>query len=262
MCIIDGVERRAEEDNRRHLMAVVEYDGTDYHGFQRQANAPTVQGALEQALAEVTQEHIHIRFSGRTDAGVHATGQVVDFWTTWARSLEELHRAWNAVLPPDVAIRKLLPASDDFHSRYSARSRIYRYHIWNHPIRSPLHRRTNFHVVQQLDVEQMAKAARSLVGEHDFRTLGAPMQPDGPTVRVVERIDVWCKNDEVFIEIEANAFLRRMVRRLVAALVDVGRGRLTKEELADALAATDPAGIQGAAPAHGLCLIRVKYQAL
>lgn len=247
------------QDVGHHLMAVVEYDGTDYHGFQIQANALTVQEALERALVQVSQEHIHIRYAGRTDAGVHAVGQVVDFWTTWDRSLEELQRAWNAMLPPDVAIRVLAPVAQDFHSRHSARSRIYRYSIWNHPIRSPLHRRTCFHIVRQLDEKRMASAAQVLVGEYDFRTFGAPVQPNGPTVRVVERVDVWREGDEVFIEIEANAFLRRMVRRVVAALVDVGRERLTRSELSNVLAAADPAELQGMVPACGLCLIKVEY---
>lgn len=246
-------------DIGRHLMALVEYDGTGYHGFQIQANVPTVQEALEQALAQITQEHIPIRFSGRTDAGVHARGQVVDLWTTWERSVDELHRAWNAVLPPDVAVRELLPAPEGFHPRNSARSRIYRYHIWNHPVRSPLHRRTHCHVARQLDEAQMAAAAQVLVGEHDFRTFGAPTQPGGPTVRVVERIEVWREDSEVFVEIEANAFLRRMVRRVTAALIDVGQGRLSLEELAAALTAADPAQLQGSAPGQGLCLIKVRY---
>ncbi len=240
-------------------MAVVEYDGTDYHGSQIQANAPTIQGALEQALAEVSHEHIHIRFAGRTDAGVHATGQVIDFWSTWRHSVEDLQRAWNATLPADIVIHELSPAPQDFHSRYSARSRSYRYSIWNHPVRSPLRRRRYWHVAQRLDATRMAEAGQVLVGEHDFRSFGAPMQPDGPTVRVVGQIAVWRATDEVFVEIEANAFLRRMARRLVAALVDVGQGRLTKAELAGILAAADSARFQGAAPAHGLCLIRVQY---
>lgn len=240
-------------------MAVVEYDGTNYHGFQIQANAPTVQGTLEQALAQITQEHVHIRFAGRTDAGVHAVGQVVDFRTTWRHSVEALQRAWNATLPEDVAIRRLLPVADDFHARYSAHSRTYRYSIWNHPVRSPLCRRTHFHVPQPLEVDQMAEAARVLVGEHDFRTFGAPMQPGGTTVRVVKRVDVWREGHSVFLEVEANAFLRRMARRMAVALVDVGLGRLTKDRLADILAAADPTQLHGAAPAHGLCLVEVQY---
>lgn len=240
-------------------MAVVEYDGTGYHGFQIQRGAATVQEALQRALAEVCQVHIHIRFAGRTDAGVHARGQVIDFWTAWPHSVEELHRALNATLPADIAIRRLSRAPDGFHPRHSARRRTYRYSIWNHPVRSPLCRRTHWHVAQQLDAEQMAEAGQVLTGEHDFRAFGAPMQPDGPTVRVVDRVAVWQDGDEVFVEIDANAFLRRMMRRIVAALVDVGRGRLSKEELAHVLSSADPARFQGAAPAHGLCLIRVEY---
>lgn len=247
------------EDTGRHLMAVVAYDGTDYHGFQIQANARTVQQALEQALAEILQTNIHIRYAGRTDAGVHASGQIIDLWTTWGRSLEELQRAWNATLPSDIAISELLPAPQDFHPRYSAQSRIYRYSIWNHSIRSPLHRRTHQHVAWWLDAERMAEGAQVLIGEHDFRTFGAPMTPEGPTVRVVERAEVWRDRDEVFVEIEANAFLRRMVRRIVAVLVDVGQGRLTVSDVADALAAADPAAVQGLAPPQGLCLIKVEY---
>jgi len=250
---------RHAEDVGHRLMAVIEYDGTDYHGFQIQANAPTVQEALERALVKITQEHIQIRASGRTDAGVHAVGQVVDFWTAWERSVEELQRALNAVLPADIAVRQLAPVAQDFHSRYSARSRVYRYDIWNHPIRSPLRRWTCYHIARRLDVERMAEAAQVLVGEHDFRTFGAPMQPNGPTVRAVKRIEAWRERDKVLVEIEANAFLRRMARRVVAALIDVGHGRLTEVDLADALAAADPAELIGSAPAHGLSLVRVEY---
>jgi tRNA pseudouridine38-40 synthase len=244
---------------RRHLTAVIEYDGTDYHGFQAQRNARTVQPALQEALARVTQQHVDIRYAGRTDAGVHAVGQVVDFRTNWSRSLAELHRAWNALLPLDIAVRSVEPAPPGFHPRYSASSRVYRYSIWNHPIRSPLHERCFYHVVQRLDASGMAAAARTLSGEHDFRSFGAPMRAGGSTVRRVQRVDVWRDGDELFIEIEANAFLRHMVRRIVAGLVDVGHGRLAVAELSDALAAADPGRLQGLAPASGLCLMRVNY---
>lgn len=244
----------------RHLKAVVAYDGTAYHGFQVQANAVTVQEVLQRALAQVTRESIAVRYAGRTDTGVHAIGQVVDFWTHWDRPRAVLHRAWNAVLPEDVAICELTTAAEDFHARFSARSRIYRYSIWNDAVRAPLLRRTHWHVSQPLDTETMAEAAQCLVGEHDFRAFGAPMQPQGSTVRVVERVQVWRKDQRVFLEIEANAFLRRMARRMVQALVDVGCGRLTAAALSEILRAADPARLQGAAPAHGLCLIKVTYE--
>lgn len=246
-------------ETARHLRAVVEYDGTAYHGFQIQANAWTVQVALQEALASVTQEHIDIRFAGRTDTGVHAVGQVVDFRTGWSRALAELQRAWNAVLPLDIVARALEPAPPDFHSRYSATSRVYRYGVWNRPIRSPLHARWFHHVAADLDADRMARVAQVLIGEHDFRTFGAPTQPGGTTVRCVRRIDVWRSGDGLFIEIEGNAFLRRMVRRISVALIAVGRGRLTGGELAAVLAAADPGRLQGAAPPNGLCLMQVNY---
>jgi len=240
-------------------MAIVEYDGTDYHGFEIQANAPTVQGALQRALTRVTQEHIAIRYAGRTDAGVHAIGQVIDFHTGWRRSLEELQRALNAVLPSDVAVRELRPAPPGFHARYSARSRVYRYSIWNHPVRSPLHRRTYAHIPHPLDEARIAVAAEVLKGTHDFRAFGAPMQPGGSTVRTLMRLDVERQGHEVFIEIEANAFLRRMVRRVVAALVEVGCGRLDADALKEILDSRDPARLKGLAPPEGLCLVKVRY---
>ncbi len=241
-------------------MAVVEYDGTEYHGFEIQVNAPTVQEVLQRALAQITQEHISIRYAGRTDAGVHATGQVIDFHTRWRRSLEELQRALNAVLPRDVAVRGLQVAPPGFHARFSARSRVYRYTIWNHPVRSPLRRRTHVHVPHPLDVARMTAAAQVLRGTHDFRAFGAPTRPGGSTVRTVHRVDVGRRGDEVFIEIEANAFLRRMVRRMVAALVEVGHHRLSRDELDGILQSADPARLRGLAPAEGLCLIEVKYE--
>ena len=240
-------------------MAIVEYDGTAYHGFEIQVNAPTVQETLQRALAQITQEHIAIRYAGRTDAGVHATGQVIDFHTRWRRSLEELQRALNAVLPPDVAVRELRPAPPGFHARYSARSRVYRYNIWNHPVRSPLHRRTHAHVPQPLDEAAMARAAEVLKGTHDFRAFGAPMRPGGSTVRTLMRLDVARQGQRVWIDIEANAFLRRMVRRIVAALIDVGSGRLDAHGLREILDSRDPARLKGLAPPEGLCLVDVKY---
>jgi tRNA pseudouridine38-40 synthase len=252
-------QQDSADEGVRHLMAVIEYDGTEYHGFQIQANAWTVQAALQEALASVTQEHVDIKFAGRTDTGVHAIGQVVNFQTTWKRSLDELQRAWNALLPLDIVARALEPAPPDFHARYSATSRVYRYSVWNHSVRSPLHERWFYHVVGDLDTDQMADTAQTLIGEHDFRTFGAPTKPGGSTVRRVRRIDVWRAGDELFIEIEANAFLRRMVRRIAVALIDVGRGRLTEADLSAALAATNPDRLQGAAPPSGLCLTRVNY---
>jgi tRNA pseudouridine38-40 synthase len=139
-----------------HLRATVAYDGTDFCGFQVQAAERTVQGELEAALARITQEPVRVTAAGRTDSGVHAQGQVVAFRTKWRRSLPELHRAWNAVLPGDVAVQDLAEADEGFHPRFDARSRVYRYSVWNHPVRNPLLRRTTLWHPRPLSLEAMA----------------------------------------------------------------------------------------------------------
>ncbi|MEP7198888.1 MAG: tRNA pseudouridine synthase A, partial [Chloroflexota bacterium] len=151
----------------RTIKAVVQYDGTDYYGFQIQAGQPTIQGALEDALAQVTQESVRIVGAGRTDSGVHARAQVVSFRTPWARGLDELQRAWNANLPDAIAIQSLAVAPDDFHARRSAKSRTYRYTIHNGMVRAPLTDRFAWHVPQPLDERVMHAALQTVVGRHD-----------------------------------------------------------------------------------------------
>ena len=240
------------------VRAVVAYDGTDYQGFQRQANGPTVQEALETALARVTGRETTVLAAGRTDAGVHAEGQVVAFDTEWRHPLEALQRAMNAVLPPDVAVREVAQAADDFHPRYDARSRHYRYTVYNHPVRSPLVRRTSLHVPTALDVAAMEAAARLLVGEHDFATFGQPPKGEN-TVRRVVRAEWSGEPPWLYFDIEANAFLYRMVRSLVGTMLEVGKGRMSVEDFEEALRARDRSRAGPTAPAHGLCLIEVKY---
>ena len=240
------------------VRAVVAYDGTDYSGFQRQANAPTVQAALEAALTQVTQETIAVLAAGRTDAGVHAAGQVIAFDTVWRHSLDDLQRALNAVLPADIVVRKVEEAAPDFHPRYSARSRCYQYTVYNAPVRWPLARRYSLYVSAPLDVEAMRRAARTLIGERDFATFGQPPQGN-VTVRRVSAA-VWRGEPPwLTFDIEANAFLYRMVRSVVGTLLQVGRGELSEEEFAALLASCDRSQAGPTAPPHGLCLMEVKY---
>lgn len=240
------------------VRAVVAYDGTDYQGFQRQANGPTVQGALEAALTQLTREQKTILAAGRTDSGVHAIGQVIAFDIEWRHPLEALHRALNAVLPPDVAIREVSLAGEDFHPRYDAVSRWYRYTLYNHPVRSPLHRRTALHVARELDVEAMQTAAAFLVGEHDFATFGRPPQGN-ISVRRMLRADWSGEPPWLYFDVEANAFLYRMVRSLVGTLLEVGTGRRTIDSFHAILAACDRSLAGPSAPPHGLCLVEVRY---
>lgn len=236
------------------------YDGTDFAGFQRLGrDRRTVQGVLEDALRRLGWQGRSIRAAGRTDAGVHARGQVVDFDLHWKHSLDLLVTALNAHLPDDVAVVRAEVAPPRFHPRFSARCRCYRYRTLCSPTRDPLQERFAWRVWPAPDFEAMQRAAGLLVGERDFGAFGVSPVPGGHTVRRVMRA-AWRRQDAVWdFEIEANAFLHRMVRRLVAALVDVGMGRKDIAEFEAALA--DPASPwQGKiAPARGLSLERVLY---
>jgi tRNA pseudouridine38-40 synthase len=243
----------------RLVRALVSYDGTDYHGFQILSDKPSVQGTLEQVLQRLTRQQTRIRYAGRTDAGVHAEGQVIAADVAWRHSLVDLERAWNALLPADIAVRAVTEVTDaSFHPRFSARSRVYRYTVWTAPWRSPLHRRYAHHEPKPLDVLRMNQAAALLAGSHDFASFGQPTQGES-TVREVLRAG-WQRNGALLhFEIEANAFLRRMVRTVVGTLLDVGAGRRSVEAVGQVLAAQDRALASRPAPACGLCLVEVKY---
>lgn len=234
--------------------ALVEYDGTDFAGFQLQPNARTVQGELETALASLSQgERVAVDGAGRTDAGVHATGQVIAFTYPGRLTGAEVQRAVNARLPRDVAIRDVRRVPLGFHPRYAARYREYRYTVWNGP-RSPLRERHALGVRVPLNVAAMASAASVLEGRHDFSAFGGA---DRPSVRTVHSVRVRKAGRQVTIDVTADAFLRGQVRRMVAGLLEVGLGKLDEEGLRAALAAREPALNGASAPAKGLCLRRV-----
>jgi tRNA pseudouridine38-40 synthase len=238
----------------RRFRATVEYDGTEFFGFQAQPDARTVQGELEAALARLSGGiRQPVMGAGRTDAGVHATGQVIAFTYPGSLSVEALHEALNGTLPPDVAISGLRRAPAGFNPRYAARYREYRYTIWNGP-RSPLRERTSLWVRSGLDVTAMAVAATAFEGRHDFSAFGGA---DPQPVRTVHRLRVRRQGSTVTIDVRADAFLRGMVRRIVAALLEVGRGQLEASAVAGLLTAGKPALAGAAAPARGLCLRRV-----
>ncbi|MFN2252048.1 MAG: tRNA pseudouridine(38-40) synthase TruA [Anaerolineae bacterium] len=241
------------------LRCAVEYDGTDFAGWQRQLRARSVQGALEEAIEAVTGEKVNVVGAGRTDAGVHATGQVAHFDTEWDRSTEELGRALNAVLPLDCAIRELGAAPPGFHARHSATGRAYAYTVWVGRARSPLLRRTALHVLAAIDPGLMQDAGRRLVGEHDFGAFGQPMSPGGSTVRRLTRLDVRQVGRRVIVELEANAFLRHQVRRTVGLLLDVGRGAIAPDEVDRVVARLPDAPVPRRVPACGLVLVAVRY---
>lgn len=240
------------------VKAVVAYDGTGYSGFQRQTNAYTVQEALEQVLEKLTGHVVRIVAAGRTDAGVHAEGQVIAFVPRWRHPLTDLHRGMNALLPEQIAVRDMMEVPEGFHPRYDARRRRYRYTIYQAPVRNPLVARYSLHVDRDLDLDAMQAAAEALVGQHDFAAFGSP--PSGrSTVREVYRARWTGTAPWRYFEVEANAFLYKMVRMLVGTLLRVGDGKLTPEAFAALLVTQDRQNAGPAVDARGLCLKSVTY---
>ncbi len=236
------------------------YDGTDFYGSQYQPDRRTVQGELQRALSKIGWQGSTVYFAGRTDAGVHASGQVVAFDLEWGHSVKELARALNAVLPPDVAARQVFRTESDFQPRYDALSREYQYRILNSPIRDPLQERYCWRVWPKLDLRRMRREARSLAGSHDFAALGSPHQPEGSTIRQIERAGWKRKKNMLVFEIVGNAFLYHMVRRIVMALVQAGQGNGPAAGIQSYLDYPEGPPAQGLAPARGLTLVEVKYQ--
>jgi len=245
-----------------HFLAILEYDGTEFQGFQTQRNGRTVQAELERALTEFLPQaqrrgaRVKTVGGGRTDAGVHAHGQACSFRIEWTHDLEIFRRALNAKLPTDIFVRRVVAVPEKFSARYSALSRVYEYRVWNHPERSVFQTRYAAWIPEALDVTAMADAARFLVGTHDFAAFGSAPQGDN-TVREVKRVEVRRAGDEIIFTFEANAFLYRMVRRMVGTLLLVGRGALAPDEMNDVLQRKRRAGFS--APPQGLTLLEIKY---
>lgn len=240
----------------------LEYDGADFEGWQVQAHARTVQGVVEAGLAEVLRTSVRIHAAGRTDAGVHARGQVAHFDAATRLGPAELGKALNAVLPPDVAARALHEVAPDFDARRDAISKRYVYRILLRPVASPLRRRWCWHIRGPLDLGAMREASDVLKGTHDFAAFrGAPGGPpaDEETRRTLDLLHVERRADEVEIAAEARSFLRYMVRNLVGTLVDVGRDRLSPGALVELLASRQRSLAGPTAPAHGLCLEQIRY---
>ncbi|MGQ9585422.1 MAG: tRNA pseudouridine(38-40) synthase TruA [Anaerolineae bacterium] len=253
-----GVELRGRCSACR-VMAVVEYDGTDFLGFQRQPEGPTVQGTLEETLRHLFGREVQVLGAGRTDAGAHAMGQVVAFDVAWRHPLGELKNALNALLPRSIAVREVETVPEGFHPRFDAVSREYRYRVFNRPIRSPLEERFSYHVPEALDVDQMNAAARYLVGIHDFASFGRPTQGES-TIREVRRALWHREGPHVTLTIEANAFLQGMVRSIVGTLLEVGKGRMEPSAVQEVLEARDRGRAGATVPARGLCLVKVNYR--
>lgn len=236
----------------------MEYDGTQYFGFQIQPDRPTIQGELEAALRSVTSTTTRIIGGGRTDAGVHALGQVISFPVEWNHPLEDLQNALNASLPPDIAVKEIAEAPDGFHARYSAKGRHYRYSLFSSRVRAPLLERYAWRVDRDLALERLQAVSDCIVGEHDFGAFGESPSGDS-TVRAVLSAE-WRREGRLLVwDVRANAFLRRMVRTLVGTMVWVATDRLSLESFEGLLGAPDRSAAAPPAPPSGLCLVEVLY---
>ncbi len=245
----------------RRLALLIEYDGTAYGGSQYQKNAPTVQDSLERALSSLTGEPVRVALAGRTDAGVHAAGQVASFSTRSRHPAGVFVPALNHHLPADIAVRAVAEVPSGFDPRRHARSRCYRYTVYNSSHRPALRRRYVWHVPEPLEAEAMAAAAATLCGRRDFAAFTQPsIAARQRTERLVCRSRVTRRGPLALFDLEANAFLPQMVRRLVGALVDVGRGRLSGEGFVALLRNARPGAASFVAPAQGLCLLKVRYE--
>jgi len=245
----------------RTLRLVIEYDGTLFHGWQVQRDVRTVQGELEAAFTQMTHRSVRITGAGRTDAGVHALGQVASLTTDHPVAIPDLIRGLNALTGPDVAVLSIEEVGEGFSARFDANGKLYRYSILNRPEPSALRRHTHLHVRAPLDLAAMRDGAARLVGTHDFSAFrAADCEREDPTMTLTA-VDVIDRDDTVVIEVRGPAFLKNMVRIIAGTLVEVGRGRLEPAAVGDALATGDRSRAGPTAPAHGLVLVEVTYGA-
>lgn len=244
----------------KNFKLIVEYDGTNYHGWQRQKEDATIQGEIEKALWVMTRNHVILNGSGRTDAGVHALGQVANFRCDTNLEPDMFQRGLNSLLPDDIVIKACWRVDDAFHARYDAVSKIYHYSIFNNPVPAAINRQYAWSIRKRLDIQAMRLAASYIIGSHDFKAFEGSGSPRAHTTRHVMAADLVETDDlRLTFRIEADGFLRFMVRNIVGTLVDVGLGKTASAEFNEILKSKDRTMAGATAPAHGLCLMEVKY---
>ena len=260
----------------RNIKLIIEYDGTDYHGWQIQPGLETIQGTLRARLSMITKADVVVNGAGRTDAGVHALGQVANFKTDSRMTPEEFKLALNSVLPKDIVIRHVQEVEADFHARFSAKRRTYIYTILNEVTSSAFLRNVTYRVPQKIDVDSMADACKALLGAHDFSSFASTGDPVRSFVRTLtnaEILDTGCsildagclmpfsctERRLIHFRIEATGFLRCMVRAIAGTLLEIGKGKIPMEKMRDIIDAKDRSVAGPNLPAKGLCLVKVEY---
>ncbi|MCL5045925.1 MAG: tRNA pseudouridine(38-40) synthase TruA [Actinobacteria bacterium] len=244
----------------RNIRLLVQYDGTNYHGFQVQLGHQTIQSKLEEALETVTGARPRVTGSGRTDAGVHALGQVVNFRTEGTIPTDRIPFALNAVLPPDIIVKEAAEVPPDFHARFSARSKVYRYTIYNDVFPTPFWRLYSYHWREPVNVAAMRQAAAHLIGRHDFAAFKATGSSAKTTVRTVLSFEITVDGPLIHLTVEADGFLYNMVRIMAGTLLDVGVGKIRPSNLPHVIESRNRDAAGRTLPPHGLCLMRVNYQ--
>jgi tRNA pseudouridine38-40 synthase len=239
---------------------VIEYDGTGYHGWQRQKEDRTIQQEIEEAISTMTAGKVSLAGSGRTDAGVHAVGQVANFLCETSLSPEVFQKGLNSLLPEDIVIKDCRIVDQSFHARYDARSKIYHYNILNCKLPTAIGRQYAWHIIKKLDTAAMQSAVSHIIGRHDFQSFEGSGSPRSDTTRnITEATLIEHDDGRIVFKIEGNGFLRYMVRNIVGTLVDVGLARITPAEFKEILESRDRSNASATAPAHGLFLMEVKY---
>jgi tRNA pseudouridine38-40 synthase len=244
----------------KNFKIIIEYDGTGYHGWQRQQKDRTIQQQIEQALSSMTARQVSLSASGRTDAGVHALGQVANFLCETDLSPAVFQKGLNSLLPDDIVIKDCRLVDEAFHARYDVKSKIYHYQILNRSVPSAIGRQYAWFIRQKLDTAAMLSAIAHIVGGHDFKSFEGTGSPRSHTTRNIMAADLIEHEDGLLIfKIEADGFLRYMVRNIVGTLVDVGRGKITSADFSDILKSRNRSNAGATAPPHGLFLMEVKY---
>ncbi len=243
----------------KNVKLTILYDGTKFNGWQRQTNVKSIQGEIEKALGKTMKQEIKIHGSGRTDAGVHALGQVASFKADFTIPTDRIPIAINTILPPEIVIKSAEEINMDFHARYSARQKRYKYKIYNNEIRNPLYINYSYFVPYTIDVDKMIEATKFFIGEHDFRAFMSKGSNKEITLRTINSIDIYKEEDYIILDFLGNGFLYNMVRIITGTLLDVNFGKKDIKDLRNIILSKERRCAGHKAPAQGLYLYEVKY---